>query len=639
MKRDVVLEIGSKAVDLLPGTSLTLNFNSSLLGDIGSLKCDVSQTVSLPRTAANDRIFSMALMPSYEGVAARRVLPCRCYVDGVTIFDNGLCHLTDSGDDRYEVVMTWGLLHGNSDFLVDKRKLTELTDYDEDYITWNSNSGVSVTEGGVSKIESSPSGATASMFYKDYVYLSNSLVDRRLVNLHPCVSLLEIWERIRLENNINIALDDLIREDMERRFIVLQDNNKQLQDYTAPLTINGTPAMIVPNLYDSTNPDKKSLIFGFSGLNVDRYYDRYIFKPYGDGSTAVKIQNIKVQYEDDNFIRAVKARPQDYALEIRRNGIPESVNPVVEGYVLSYNINTNVTDGVYRFSSSLSLSMKITRWDEISDNDWYNRLATILVNDFYVWSDSTINVMYQLNAAGYPLAQFRLTPNLPPISQIDFINFICNWYGLFPVMDSGMVRLVSFSVLTDNIENGKIYDWSDKLVSYSDDTPKSIAYAMDYAQHNSVGYTVDDNDAMRVTDVAYIDVNDKTLDRDGELVKFPFAATYKNLILQYRLTADGKVERIDWEYRLMGLDEDGRLNFNDDMKSSYIVKTLYPPIQGILSNPVVIEDDFLLDLMDLRSLDYTKPVYIAKYGRYFAIESIRWSSNDKVCNVKLIMIR
>ena len=44
MKRDVVLEIGGKVVDLLPGTSLTLNFNSSLLGDIGSLKCDVSQT-------------------------------------------------------------------------------------------------------------------------------------------------------------------------------------------------------------------------------------------------------------------------------------------------------------------------------------------------------------------------------------------------------------------------------------------------------------------------------------------------------------------------------------------------------------------------------------------------------------------
>ena len=215
-------------------------------------------------------------------------------------------------------------------------------------------------------------------------------------------------------------------------------------------------------------------------------------------STAVKIQNIKVQYEDDNFIRAVKARPQDYALEIRIDGMSESVKPVVEGYVLNYNINTYVTDGIYRFSSSLSLSMKITRWGGISDNDWYNRLDAILINDFYVWSDSTINVMYQLNAAGYPLAQFRLTPNLPPISQIDFINFICNWYGLFPIMDSGMIRLVSFNVLTDNIENGKIYDWSDKLASYSDDAPKSIAYAMDYAQHNSVGYTVDDNDAMRV---------------------------------------------------------------------------------------------------------------------------------------------
>jgi hypothetical protein len=52
-----------------------------------------------------------------------------------------------------------------------------------------------------------------------------------------------------------------------------------------------------------------------------------------------------------------------------------------------------------------------------------------------------------------------------------------------------------------------------------------------------------------------------------------------------------------------------------------------------------IEEDVALSLLDLQTIDYSKPVYLSKYGRYFAIISIQWQSNQQTSKVKLLRIR
>lgn len=628
MRRDVEIIIDGVSVDTFNDTAITLNFESSLLSDVGQLNCNGTQTVSLPRTTKNDRVFDFALRPSYDGVKKHAVLPCVCRVDGITIFDNGLCHLLDSNGDQYSVAMTWGLLHDSADFINGKKRLTELRDYEQDYISWNQNSGVTVLEGGKSRIEDSPSGVTASIFYKNYNYgVNTSVIGKDIINISPCVSLLEIWERIRQENEISITIDDRYRVDMENRFIVLVKNkNKGLQPQTASLSINGTPAFITPNVYDNTNPDKRSLIFGFSGLNASKYYDRYIFKPVGDGTTSVTIKDINVQYANDDFIYAVQQKPIDYTLEISNNGIRENIYPTVTDGVVTYSVNKT-----FNIVTGLEISIKITRWGEATNEEWYN----LNIEEFLIWGRNVV-IDYQINDNKYPLNQFRLIPNLPDIDQIDFVKFICNYYGLFPMQRSGMIELVPLNILKNNIDNGYVYSWNNKLVEKYLYTPQKVSFTLDYAQNNSIGYAEDNSDETR--SIAYVTTEDQTLDREMKFIEFPFAASRGNRIPQYSETDKaGEVRDNGCEYRLMGVDDDG-LVFSDDMTADYISKTNYALFSDIIRKPMTIEEEMLLSLIDLQQLDYTKPVYLDKYGRHFAIISVRWSSDKAASQVKLLKL-
>jgi hypothetical protein len=144
MNRNIELIIDGRRADTFRDTAITLNFNSSLLSDIGQLKTDGSQTIKLPRTTTNDRIFYMALTPSYESGKTHSYLSFACYVDGITIFDNGRCHLLDSSGDSYEIAMTWGIMHEYGQWISEKKKLTDLNNYPSDSVVWDDKWGSSV---------------------------------------------------------------------------------------------------------------------------------------------------------------------------------------------------------------------------------------------------------------------------------------------------------------------------------------------------------------------------------------------------------------------------------------------------------------------------------------------------------------
>lgn len=628
MNNNVEIIIDGQQVELSQDTNITLNFNSTMLSDIGQIKTDNSQTIRLPRTPTNDRIFDLALSPSHESSRTHRYMSCACYVDGVTIFDNGRCYLLDSSAEGYEIAMTWGLLHDYSQWLNAKKKLTELTDYPKDYITWNSNSGITILEAGVTQIEDSPSGLTSSMFYKNY-YNGLNNVDTGEINISPCVNLLEIWERIRRENSLVLNIDEDVRIDMEKRYIILVKNkNKKLQDYTSSLSLNGAPSYIVDNIFDKTNYDKKSLLLDFSGTDRNKFYDYGYFKPYGDGDTDITIKTITLYYNDANFIHAIKAYPSNYSLEFRYNGIRENVKPQIDGDTLTYNVNRTFT-GI----TKLEIAICLTKWEGITDREW--QTLKDKKNEFMLYGNN-VSASYQLNSKGYPLTEFRLVPNLPDITQIDFIRFICNWYGLYPEQNINGVSFRRYSVLEDNLDNGQIVDWSEKLVSDTD-APQKISFTLsDYAQKNIIRYK---EDSELLENATSIDIDDETLERECVMIEFPFAATRYNIVNQYSKLDNGQIKENGIEYRLMGLDSTGGLFFNDDMNAEYIARTRYGLFQNLLRKPNTIEEEILLTLLDLKSLDYSKPVYLAKYGRFFAIDSIQWTSSQSASKVKLLRIK
>jgi hypothetical protein len=118
--REVTIYIDGRQADTYRNDSVTLDFNSSILSDVGSIKCSGSKTIKLPKTLNNDTIFDLPHMPSHESSKAHKVMSCAMEIDGISIFGNGLCHLLTSDGDHYEVAVTFGVMHGLESWLKNK---------------------------------------------------------------------------------------------------------------------------------------------------------------------------------------------------------------------------------------------------------------------------------------------------------------------------------------------------------------------------------------------------------------------------------------------------------------------------------------------------------------------------------------
>lgn len=652
MKRDIAIYIDGVKADMYDDASIALDFNSSLLSDLSSIKCSGSKTIRLPKTETNDRIFDLPHLPSYESSKAHSVMSCSVYVDGVTIIDKGLCHLLASDGDHYEVAVTFGVMHGFEQWLKAKPKLTDLTRGGRgDSVPWNKTAGVT-TWGNV------------SIFYAKYDCIKEGDNSRYAINIHPSVTLAEVWRRVTEENNLDITFDGSYLDDMARRAIVLTKNkNTSLQTITLGVSLYSQ----VP--YIEQIGDKRRLL-----MNITDCFDvaSSSFVQKGYRQVVVTLPEIHLTMIDD-MIDSSSNYFQQSALDFfgstlncrlvieYPNGDKYLYPPTSETKCFKWSSRTltfNEYEGDDNEGKPLAkIYIEISKWSSLPADVWDNpnsgsdttSWAYSLVNAFKfrpygsIAETTKFSIYYENNSNDYPLAAFDLVENLPDITQVDFINFICKFYGLFPLQQGEKVVLIPFSRLFDNIDSGNIYDWSKALTEQYYDYPNNISQTIDgYAQRNSIGYKQDDND--NVIDVAYLAVEDETIERDKKLIEFPFAASRGNRIPQYVIGADDSVEKNETEYRLMTISKaageaDNTATFSDDLRSLIIKNKHYASLQGVIRKPMQIEELMDLSLIELQALDYSKPVYLSKYGRFFAIISAQWQSDSRLSKVKLLRIR
>jgi hypothetical protein len=348
------------------------------------------------------------------------------------------------------------------------------------------------------------------------------------------------------------------------------------------------------------------------------------------------------------------------------NGEVVTITPTISSKVLKYAVNKTFTFDVYEGEDNVGKALlktyiKLKRWEGLPDPIWEDPSAKYTTGTPWYWDNysllttfrmttayggkTTTSVMttYQENNNGYPMDRFTLSENLPDITQIDFINFLCKYYGMFPMQDGDSVAFVSFSRLFDNIDTNSIYDWSEHLIESYSYYPNSVDLTLDgYAQRNVITYKEDKNDPVDVS--ASLVVEDESLEQEKKLIEFPFAASRGSLIPQYSLNNEGELQKNDVEYRIMRITygenyENNVLKFTDDMKCQQILNRHYSELQDAIRKPMQIEEDVTLSLLDLQKIDYSKPVYLSKYGRYFAIISIQWTSDNLTSRVKLLRIK
>jgi hypothetical protein len=70
----------------------------------------------------------------------------------------------------------------------------------------------------------------------------------------------------------------------------------------------------------------------------------------------------------------------------------------------------------------------------------------------------------------------------------------------------------------------------------------------------------------------------------------------------------------------------------------YIISTYYATYQAAIMQQRIITEHIRLNELEMRDVDFTHPVYLSKYGRYFAIKQIQWTVGDDYAEVELLLL-
>lgn len=267
--------------------------------------------------------------------------------------------------------------------------------------------------------------------------------------------------------------------------------------------------------------------------------------------------------------------------------------------------------------------------------------------------------------------------NLPDISCLTFMKSLYYMMGAFPSLDAdGRIVPLFYSDIYKKMSQYDASDWSDKLTSKSSDVPDKIAFSVSgFGQKN---YYLMKNDSLEPKNsneredvyesgMGCIVCKNETLDKTKTIIQIPFYGAF----LQDASRPKYETGR-DMKYR----------KFNDDDTTSFceakpaigIVRPIeqfkyvttspptfqglgtytmllhiwdgfknmdenysYDSLQQIMMEPVVITECLNLSELDLRDIDYTKPIYLNKYNCYFAVVSIQRDNKGK-CKCELIKI-
>ena len=717
MRNDVVIQIAIdsfhyKQLDLFDDQAISLEFRNNMLSSIDKITCSSSYTVKVPHTVNNDYLLKLAKVPSFvtTGLAdpsmLYRKIGCRAIVNGLDMIGEAWCYIADCDEDTYSLVITFGLLQDLNTWLTEKPGLRDLNPNNtkigdnrttKEYIDWNANSGVTIWQ---NDYPSKYSSSLRSMYFGTY---DCGVSNTQVCNIHPWVSLREIWERIMNENSISITVPGTVKTQMERIGLLLTSNNTKnyatgttsvnlrimqsigwVTDQVQYLTMLGTEG----DCYHNVVPRAMGIGISPTEYTTPAKWNEFGFLHKGEGSVTIHSGSYSkiyvggledweqgvpaylygtTTYRDYFASHAVSDMKMYYPLP---SGQYQEVTAQRDSGMncVYFNIPTITADGSRPIIGSLIFSFVcVVNGKQIQFNH-----AAILTS--YSQSDAEGNASssvpvaydYQYNVAAYNASNgiFSLVENLPDISQIDFVKAVCNFFGLFITVSTKGLELVRFSKIADNI--GICYDWSDMLVDTGRPSPQKIAFSInDYARRNAYGYKDDDKDISAHRSVDYLIVENDLLEKESTLVEFPWAASATSgfnavpIIPQYYFNDNAELQFNALAYRLLQADgipdnteeqqqeeeQNERtppssitLSFPAWMEASALLVSNYTEYQDAIRKPKVITERIMLNEYELKNLDFTRPVYLKKYGHYFAIISARWSSNSKTSEVKLLLL-
>lgn len=632
------LYINDILCDLSSDEVITLLYQSPIFSSLDSIQSNRSYNIALPPTPANMRAIGQAARPDVDADAPYVRLPAALYQDGVPLFTQGFAVVTDIAD-TINVTLTWG----NADnfqplFDANLRDLgPQLEAAGEDYIEWNEDSAIL-------KKGSAPSGSVVSYPSVAFWGIDFGMGLSNPKYLHPAIDVWRILYSIQQAHGITIEDYRRLYGTLELPPIVPLVSKKADYKHNYAYKSNSESPISI-NLY--FNGDDQAGIAGFpfgtmgfknngattiklsiSSSNADNFYVRFNWPSYGEernGTTTMSIYGTRYTGERDVLYKAT------------------SPYNTKNGKVLFNNLALDINEAFKYIGFNVSFQSSDVLPDEY------------LVGDVLVFGD------FDNFEITYP-NPFYVAPNLPDISQGDFILAMMNMQGLFAYADKdnpNTIKLISIDDIIANVQKNDIIDWSDRVILndiHRVDIPDASVFTIDdLAQSNILDY--DNDDDVKTDTHGTITIRNENIEKEAELVELPFSASENAttggvncaVVPIYEDDGKGGANYSECSPRILAWKDDQTYNssaictgrFDPWMKfggDGGIVKTRYASYQKVVDRLRIITIRAKLTALDLYNLDYTKPVYIAQFGQIFAIYSVE-TGEDGICDCQLLKLK
>lgn len=659
-------------VDLSIPSGITLNFKSNIFGDLSKITCSYTYTFKLPLTANNRRVLDNADDVRCISNKIRRRLRAEYLQDGIPLFTNANLYI-ESTDTCFNAVMTWGVISGFQTLKDDDISIRKLP-LEAKPIFGPCNAKIDEYSNTANYVQ--------PLYNAGLTYISdNGWKDQyNTYSVFPLPAI-PVYRLIQL---INTKYGTKFKLGSEYSYGGTTENHKIISLGVIPCVSVDAQKDVeneVAALYWTT-PTSDSL----SGIgnviksptNSFGTLDEAKFRVNKDSSgrmeSITNISGVALNVIADGMFWAnFKWRPDDYKWDVTLNESAGS-KPTLNFYIGNNSVAS--VEGKYYETDSQG----VICWGfRFSEKYGYDRLSftipagatlflafTCDLNGFSVSeirecnvtrlysSNNTGNIKWSEKESNAGSFEMDLMSNLPDISCMTFMKALFFMLGAFPSINSaGEIIPVYYTSLRDNIIAGNAVDWSQKMTTEYSALPAKMTYSVSgFGQRNFYMMKNDNADGEGgedETDVyaagkGIIYVGNEVIDRNKTIIQLPFYAPYiKNkkspflatgntmkfwyhendevktkeakpcfgMIKPLVQTSSGAPTGVQWMSMEIWNDF---VNINSDPSYSYLSR--------IMENPIIITENLRLNEHDLRNLDYNMPVYLSKYGAFFAVVSI-----------------
>lgn len=671
------------SVDLSIPSGITLNFKSNIFGDLSKITCSYTYTFKLPRTANNRRVFDNADDIRCISNKIRKRMKAIYIQNGIPLFSNANLYI-DSTETCFNAIMTWGVIDGfqtlkDNDISIRKLELTatpifgpcnaKIDEYNNflDFVQPLYNAGLTyITDTGWKDQNNTYSFfplpaipvyrliqlinaqfSTKFNLGSQYTYGDETTTHAIICNgVIPCVNVDAPDDTETEQEVLHTYIGCYLKGPYSGKNYVLAGPTNEAAPTNSRFTLvkdsNGFPIAI------QTHSDAE--------LSFEV-----------DGCIRAKFTHIPNQYSGQG--RVVMGAPDTTGITPKltiyytTNGTTAASIGSVEGKFSWDNDWCWVFDfskdrGKERLSITVPPNAKIFCAIDAEANEMqmsWNEVTKII--RFYEKIDPS-NIQWNKSEDSAGQFSMNLMSNLPDISCMTLMKALFFMIGAFPTINaSGDIVPVYYTDLQSNMISGNVIDWSNRMTTDYSDLPDKMTYSVTgFGQRNyymmkndnADGEGNEDDSDIYADGIGIINVDNEIIDKNKTIIQLPFYAPYiKNkkspfiptgntmkfwyyeeevktkeakpcfgMIKPLVQKSNGQPTGIVW----MGMEVwNGFVNINDDPSYSYLAK--------IMENPVIITEKLMLNELDLKDLDYSIPVYLSKYGAFFAIVSITRDSN------------